>query len=506
MLSSRFALLATLACCLWLPGHAQAPGDIRLAIVIGNAAYAAPHALVNPVNDAKAMGATLRALGFQVVELTDASRAQMQAAIEQAQATLKGKQGIGMLYYAGHGLQLEWRNYMVPVDAQLASAAEVPAKTVNLGAVLEAFSTAGNRMNILVLDACRDNPFADAATAKGLSQLDAPPGTILAFATAPGNVAEDGRGAHGLYTSYLLQELVKPQTRIEDVFKRTRFAVRQASKGRQIPWEASSLEDDFMFNQGQVVAVPKPDNSARERAYAVERADWNRVRESGSADDIYGFLAKFPDGNYAEVAQSGLEVLQRSLIRPQAGPDGRVSIPFATSHRDGDRYEVVWSDGLTGLEAWRGAVEVRQKDADQFDIVSTQGPATHSLVTRTGFTIKDIYGSYDPPLPVIPGGEFKIGNRRSMRTQLTLASGRTVWLDFQSRVVGRETINTAMGPVQTFRLAASTLTQFGETTTTTVWYDPDWGLPVRIRLEHRYAGSRPPDIRVREVVARSRKS
>ena len=134
------------------PAQAQAPIDLRVALVIGNAAYvAAP--LANPINDAKAMGAVLRAMGFVVVETHDASKAQMQAALGEAARLLKGKNAVGMLYYAGHGLQLDWRNYMVPVDVELRRAADVPAQTIEVQAVLEAFRASGNRMNIVVLDA-----------------------------------------------------------------------------------------------------------------------------------------------------------------------------------------------------------------------------------------------------------------------------------------------------------------------------------------------------------------
>lgn len=232
---------------------AQAPGDLRIALVIGNSAYAGAASLVNPVNDAVAMSATLKTLGFAVVELRDGSRAQMAVAVAQVRERLNGRRGIGVLYYAGHGLQLDFRNYMVPVDARLASASDVPAQAIDVGDVIDAFKSAGNRMNILVLDACRDNPFAGKATAKGLAPLDAPNGTFLAYATAPGNVAEDGDalGGNGLYTGYLVKELQKPAARIEDVFKRVRLQVRQQSKGRQIPWESTSLEEDFFFNDGQ---------------------------------------------------------------------------------------------------------------------------------------------------------------------------------------------------------------------------------------------------------------
>ena len=258
---------------------AQAPNDVRIALVIGNAAYPGDAALTNPANDARAMADTLRQLGFTVVELRDGKRAEMADAIARVRESLKGRQGVGMLYYAGHGLQLDWHNYMVPVDARLARASDLPAETIDVATVIDAFRGAGNRMNILVLDACRDNPFGSKSSGKGLAQLDAPPGTFLAYATAPGNVAEDGEAAsgNGLYTQYLLQELRKPTTKIEDVFKRVRLHVRRASEGRQIPWESTSLEDDFYFNDGQKFTIKTEEldrlaRQAREKEQELQKA------------------------------------------------------------------------------------------------------------------------------------------------------------------------------------------------------------------------------------------
>lgn len=238
-------------CLSGLSATAQAPADVRVALVIGNSAYSNFTPLANPANDAVAMSAALRRLGFSVTELRDASQAQMAQAIERVRDSLRGKQAVGLLYYAGHGLQLDWKNYMVPVDARMRSAGDVPRVAIDVGGVVDAFRKAGTRMNILVLDACRDNPFAESA-AKGLAPMDAPPGTFLAYATAPGNVAEDGaQGSNGLYTGYLVQELTRPTARIEDIFKRVRLSVRKASDGRQIPWESTSLEEDFVFNDGR---------------------------------------------------------------------------------------------------------------------------------------------------------------------------------------------------------------------------------------------------------------
>jgi Caspase domain len=300
------ALMASL-----MPTAAQAPIDLRVALVIGNAAYPGVAALANPGNDAKAMGDALRGLGFSVVEARDASRAQMQEAIAKVRDQLKGKNGIGMLYYAGHGLQVDWRNYMVPVDAKMNNASDVPNQTVELASVIDAFKQAGNRMNIVVLDACRDNPFQGTATAKGLAQLDAPPGTFLAFATAPGNVAEDGdKASNGLYTRYLLQELKKPQAKIEDVFKRVRLNVRQQSDGRQIPWESTSLEEDFYFGK-----TSKLSPEEIEKQYQIQFDRWASVQTTKDTDLLQAFLLDFPNGAFSELAQFRLDRLIRERLR-----------------------------------------------------------------------------------------------------------------------------------------------------------------------------------------------
>ena len=262
---NRLAKLFFVACFfLTFSSSAQAPLDIRIALVIGNAAYVNVPALGNSTNDARSVASVLRKLGFQVIEIEDGSKDQMEQAVSRLQILLQDKHAVAMLYYAGHGLQLDWHNYMVPVDVKLSQAEDVPKQTVDVDRVIASFKRAATRMNIIVLDACRDNPFAGKVSGKGLAQLDAPVGTYLAFATAPGNVAEDGdeSSGNGLFTQYLLKELQRPAS-IEDVFKRVRLQVRQKSQGRQIPWDSSSLEEDFSFNDGNRHTF-NPDDLVRE--------------------------------------------------------------------------------------------------------------------------------------------------------------------------------------------------------------------------------------------------
>lgn len=248
----------------------------RRALVVGNSRYAAAP-LENPANDASAIAGALKQTGFKVDLLRDAGKASLEGAIRSFAASLGAQPAVGLFYFAGHGLQLSWRNFLVPVDAAPKKAEDVPRQAVDIAALLEGLAQAKNPMNIIILDACRDNPFdVELRTGKGLSQMDAPIGTLLAYATAPGNTASDGANANGLYTENLLREMRTPNAKIEDVFKRVRLAVRRASNGRQIPWESTSLEDDFYF-------VPPPElkklsQEELDRQFAEELAAWQKVQ------------------------------------------------------------------------------------------------------------------------------------------------------------------------------------------------------------------------------------
>ncbi|MBC7610303.1 MAG: caspase family protein [Polaromonas sp.] len=208
----------------------------RKALVVGNSAY--PKApLLNPRNDAQAMAALLRQAGFTVDQQMDTSQTQLsEAAARFGKAIKDTAVKFGLFYYAGHGLQQDWRNYLVPVTADIRTAEDVKKKTVDVSELLTYMERAKGRSFLVILDACRDDPFAGSyqTTAKGLSQFGAPVGSLLAFATAPGSVAEDGEGANGLYTSNLLREFAVRGARLEDAFKRVRLNARLASKGRQV--------------------------------------------------------------------------------------------------------------------------------------------------------------------------------------------------------------------------------------------------------------------------------
>lgn len=224
------------------------PTEQRVALVIGNAAYK-DSPLINPINDARDMAAALRGLGFEVIFGENLSQTEMKRNIRVFGEKIRNG-GVGLFYYAGHGIQVKGSNYLIPVNATITTEEEIEYESVDAGLVLAQMEAARNRLNIVILDACRNNPFARSfrSTQKGLASIDAPSGTLIAYATAPGSVASDGAGRNGLYTQELLKQMKQPGLSIEQLFKQVRASVRRQTEGKQTPWESSSLEGDFYFS------------------------------------------------------------------------------------------------------------------------------------------------------------------------------------------------------------------------------------------------------------------
>lgn len=288
----------------------------RLALVIGNNRYAdAP--LQNPVNDARAMARSLEAAGFEVILRTDATQREMLAALRDFGSRLKDSSA-GLFYFAGHGMQIKGRNFLIPVGADIQREDEVAYQSLDAQAVLDKMESAGNGTNLMILDACRNNPFARSfrSASQGLAQMDAPVGTMVAFATAPGSVASDGQGSNGLYTQHLLGALQQPGLKVEDVFKQVRSAVRRDSKGAQVPWESTSLEGDFYFVAPRAVVVPPPPDPM----LALDDAMWDAVKDTAQAGELQFYLRRFPNGRHADAARERAAGLATAALPAAPSP------------------------------------------------------------------------------------------------------------------------------------------------------------------------------------------
>lgn len=236
----------------------QVCAENRIALVIGNADYK-NSPLNNPANDALDISEALRQTGFDVDYYTNLDRKQMREAIRNFGDKLR-KADTGLFYFAGHGIQIKGRNYLIPLSVDVHSADEVQDESIDAGSVLRKMESAGNSVNIVILDACRNNPFSRSFRTldQGLARMDGPVGSFIAYATAPGSVAADGTGRNGLYTEHLLQAIQQPGLTIEQVFKKVRNGVKNATDGQQIPWESSSLMGEFIFLPSQQSSLSNP--------------------------------------------------------------------------------------------------------------------------------------------------------------------------------------------------------------------------------------------------------
>jgi uncharacterized caspase-like protein len=312
----RHALLNGMIATAILFGTQAAFAENRLALVIGQSAYRSVPALPNPANDAKAVTQLLSDSGFEVSTAADLSQTEMRAQVGDfaGEVAAKGPDTVALVFYAGHGLQIDGENFLVPVDIDPKREADIPLQAVRLNDILNTLASVPSKMRILMLDACRNNPFPaiSKTTGGGLAIVDArtgAPGTFLSFSTSPGAVAEDGSGANSPYTSALLLAAKEPGS-IEDTLKRVRVSVNKATEGRQTPWDSSSLTDDFSFVQGSasagLAAAPKPAAAKRTveewkrdlQGKPVEAANELIVADGGDAayEAFAGLYAQTPRG------------------------------------------------------------------------------------------------------------------------------------------------------------------------------------------------------------------
>jgi hypothetical protein len=279
----------------------SAATEKRIALVIGNNAYREAK-LTAPINDARAMATALTELGFKVVRLEDVGRLPMLRAIRSFVDELNGSESVGLFYFAGHGVQSKGKNFLIPIDADIEHEDDVELQSVDLQYMLDKFADMRSGMNILILDACRNNPFARRGVkrASGLAAIDGPPGTLVAFAAAPGQVAREIDGGNGIYTKNVLANIREPGLPVEEVFKRVRFGVLAETGKLQVPWENTSLVRDFYFKGAPTGGGYKP------AANDSEAEAWSNVERSKNIYDFIGFLRRFPQSRYQTEILAGI--------------------------------------------------------------------------------------------------------------------------------------------------------------------------------------------------------
>mgnify|MGYP000247267045 FL=1 len=290
----------------------RAYAEARLALVVGNGAYTTVTPLDNPVNDAELMADALRKVGFEVTLVTDTSQNDLVLAISRFGRRLReaGEDATGLFYYAGHGVQSFGTNFLLPVDIELQDAADLSLVGVPAQAVLRQMFSARNRTNIVILDACRNNPFEAIPdlSDNGLAEMKAPRGTFLAYSTAPGDIALDGTGGNSPFTEALARNLPTPGVPIETLFKSVRVDVLKETANLQTPWDTSSLTTDFQFVRAKVPTA----------AEIQERQLWETVKLSKDPLQVLLFLRAHPESTYAEEARELMTNLMAQELQPAA--------------------------------------------------------------------------------------------------------------------------------------------------------------------------------------------
>jgi len=305
--------------------HGAAASEPRLALIIGNSEYGPTIGkLKNPANDARLMADALKDLGFQVDLVLDADQKAMKRAIKSFGAKLRqaGSEATGFFYYAGHGVQVEGVNYLLPVGAEIEAEADVEIESVSADDVMTQMQSAGNAVNLVFLDACRNNPLArtSRSATRGLARLDAPRGSFVGYSTAPGDVAADGDGANSPYALALVEELKKPGISIEEAHRNVRAAVLAESGNKQTPWDSSSLTGPVVLQAKaaepvvatQPAAQPEPQPQTQQQASIDKEAlFWETIKDSKDPAEYEAYLKKYPDGTFADLARAKIDNLKK---------------------------------------------------------------------------------------------------------------------------------------------------------------------------------------------------
>jgi caspase domain-containing protein len=307
---------------LFTAGWNVAPAEERrVALVIGVATYRHAPQLANTQSDARAIAGALERLGFQVEVVLDPDRGAMEAAVRRWGQRAQGADA-SLFYYAGHALEVGGRNWLIPTSAELQTALDLRFEALDLDSVLE--QVAGrSKVSLVFLDACRENPFrmklatgTREVPTRGLGRVDAAAGTFVAFSTAPGTVAQDGAGPNSPFTAALLRHIETPGLEVRRILSEVRREVRDATQGKQLPWDSSALEGEFYFRAAAGTAAPAAPAGPTTAAADVEALFWDTVRNSRDPADLRAYLARFPKGVFAELARNRLNQVQTAAAAP----------------------------------------------------------------------------------------------------------------------------------------------------------------------------------------------
>jgi Caspase domain len=316
----------------------QAAAETRVALIIGNSNYQrADLRLANPANDAAAMAKALKAAGFDTVVQLNASRTDFYKALNQFSDKIsRDPHAIGLFYYAGHAVQADGINWLIPVDANIVSQADLEPNAFDAARVMKSMSAAQNEMNIVILDACRNNPLPKTrGMDRGLARIEAPSGTFIAFAAAPGQTAQDGAaGTNGVFTGEFIKAMAEPGLPLELLFKKVIAGVRSDTKGEQTPWSESSIQGDFAFipknatdatvaNAKTAAVAATPNAPARhvDNANEVEQSYWDRIKDSHDPADFKDYKAQYPNGAHVAEANLLIRKLSSATVAANTAPN-----------------------------------------------------------------------------------------------------------------------------------------------------------------------------------------
>ena len=499
----------------------------RHALLFGVANYKNIPELTNPKNDAKSFGKLLTDAGWQVSTAIDVTKSQMENALEEFEMQIRGsRSNLAIIYFAGHGVQLDWRNYLVPVDAEAISSEALQRTCVDLNAVLEKFAARQSTSFIFIIDACRNDPFKQAyiPLRKGLAQFDAPPNCLIAYSTSPGGVASDGEGSNGLYTQYLLQEFSAKDIRIFDALKRVRLEVRMVSKGQQIPWETTAIDIDYSVSGSVTI---DDSEAALQRELKAEVELWRRIRSSLLSEDMLAYLRAYPNGRYCEIAEMRLNRLLAGELGPgksetyadQLGDKFAETMDVSINPFSAGRFKMGRQFSMDDVAAYK-VTDIDGREKNPYTMLVTDIDVdTDRVVLNGGDEILDSMGNYllahesrdavprwknegggaDMPRQMVPS-EIYVG--RAWTAYWTQNNRRTnqapLAFYVKVRVIAFERVRVPAGEFNAFRIEANglqdDLTETGNSYSRvarkhTVWVVPGMNFSVKDELVLKRYGS-----------------